>query len=79
VLTELQLSVQFSDESHLRRLCEQKAVSILNASYAERVTLHLQLKADDAKAFESMVFDLLRGDVQKIKMSDEEQNTTQAP
>jgi uncharacterized YigZ family protein len=70
VLTELQFSVQFSDESNLRHLCEQKAVSILNASYAERVTLHLQLKADDAKAFESMVFDLLRGDVEKIELKE---------
>ncbi len=45
----------------------QKGVTILNASYAERAVLHMQLKANDADEFERLAFDLLRGDVLKLK------------
>ena len=66
-LIKLNLAVQFSDESSLRRLCEQKGVKIISTSYTERAILHLQLKADAAEEFERFAFDLLRGDVIKIK------------
>lgn len=70
ILTELSLSVQFSDESNLRRLCEQKGVTILNVSYTDRTALRLQLKASDAEEFERLAFDLLRGDVLQNKFAD---------
>lgn len=72
VLSELRLAVQFSDESSLRRLCEQKSVCVLDVSYAERVVLHLQLKASEAQDFERCVFDLLRGALQKLPIPEEE-------
>lgn len=68
VLTELRFAVQFADESSLRRLCEQQGVCVLDASYAERVLLHLRLKTSEAERFERSVFDLLRGDVQKLEL-----------
>lgn len=71
VLTERHFSVQFSDESSLRRLCEQKGVCVLDASYTERVVLHLQLKASEAQDFERSVFDLLRGALQKLPIPEE--------
>lgn len=70
VLTELCLTVQFSDESSLRRLCEQKGVNILNINYADRAILHLQVKASDAEEFERAAFDLLRGDMLKVIRND---------
>ncbi len=70
ILTELCLTVQFSDESSFRRLCEQKGVSILNVSYTDRAILHVQVKANDAEEFERAAFSLLRGDVQKIDIYD---------
>jgi len=71
ILIELQLTVQFSDESKLRRLCEQKGAKIINTSYTERAILQLQLKADVAEEFERLAFDLLRGDVIKLKAANE--------
>ncbi len=70
ILTELCLTVQFADESSLRRLCEQKGVSILNVNYADRATLHMRLKANEADEFQRLAFDLLRGDVHTIDLAD---------
>lgn len=67
ILTELNLAVQFSDESSLRRLCVQHGVSILNVSYTDRAVLLLQLKVSDAEEFERAAFDLLRGDLLRLK------------
>lgn len=67
ILTELNLAVQFSDESSLRRLCVQHGVSILNVSYTDRAVLRLQLKVSDAEEFERAAFDLLRGDLLRLK------------
>jgi uncharacterized YigZ family protein len=69
VLAELCLSVQFSDESSMRRLCEQKGVSIQNVNYNDRAVLHLQLKASDEEEFERLAFDLLRGNIHKLAFS----------
>lgn len=63
ILTDMYLSVQFSDESSLRRLCEQKGVKVLRISYAERAVLQLQLKTDAVNEFERCALDLLRGDL----------------
>lgn len=63
ILTEIHLSVQFSDESTLRRLCEQKGAKVLHISYTERAVLHLQLKADAVDAFERCALDAMRGDL----------------
>lgn len=66
ILTELNLAIQFANESSFRRLCEQKNVSILDVSYTDRAVLRLQLKLSDAEEFERLAFDLLRGDLQNL-------------
>lgn len=66
-MTELFISVQFADESDLRRLCEQQAVTVLDVSYAERAVLRLKLKASQAAEFESDAANLLRGNLQKLR------------
>ncbi|MBG6072696.1 MULTISPECIES: YigZ family protein [unclassified Polaromonas] len=53
--------LQFADESSLRRLCEQQQVTVLDAAYAEVVTLVLRMKASQAEAFEEAACNLLRG------------------
>jgi uncharacterized YigZ family protein len=70
ILTELCLSVQFSDESNFRRLCDQQDVNILNVSYTDRAILHVQLKASHAEKFQLAAYDLLRGDVFEHKPLD---------
>lgn len=72
IFVELHFAVQFSAESSLRRLCEQKGARILNTSYTERAILRLQLKAEIAEEFEGLAFDLLRGDVIKLTTSSAE-------
>ncbi len=69
ILSELHISVQFSDESTLRRLCEQKGVKVLQTRYTDRAILLLQLKAEEAEAFERSALDLLRGNLLKINTS----------
>ncbi|PRC94166.1 IMPACT family protein [Solimicrobium silvestre] len=59
-------TVQFSDESHLRRLCEQFAVTVQAVDYAELVTLHLQIKLSQAALFEQAAFDALRGALKNV-------------
>lgn len=56
--------LQFADESSLRRLCEQQQVTVLDAAYAEAVTLVLRMKASQAEAFEASARNLLRGALQ---------------
>lgn len=63
ILTEIHLSVQFSDESTLRRLCEQKGAKVLHINYTERAVLQLQLKADAVDEFERCALDAMRGDL----------------
>ena len=59
-------AVQFPDESQLRRLCEQHAVRVAGADYADLVTLHLEMKLRSAAEFEQKAFDLLRGALQNV-------------
>ena len=56
--------LQFADESSLRRLCEQQQVTVLNATYAEAVTLVLRMKVSQADVFEETARSLLRGALQ---------------
>lgn len=56
--------LQFADESSLRRLCEQEQVTVLDAAYADAVTLLLRMKASQAEAFEASARNLLRGALQ---------------
>lgn len=53
--------LQFADESGLRRLCEQHQVAVLDAVYAEAVTLVLRMKQRQAGEFEEAARNLLRG------------------
>jgi uncharacterized YigZ family protein len=66
ILSEAHFAVEFSDESSLRRLCEQEGVSIIEVSYAEKATLHVRMKASQSGKFEAAAFDLLRGNLQKL-------------
>ncbi|QJQ06515.1 YigZ family protein [Undibacterium piscinae] len=67
ILSEAHFAVEFSDESSLRRLCEQEGVSIIEVNYAEKATLHVRMKASQASKFEDTAFDLLRGNLQKLE------------
>ena len=53
--------LQFADESSLRRLCEQHEVTVLDAIYAEAVTLVLRMNVRQADSFEETARNLLRG------------------
>ncbi|MEO7954100.1 MAG: YigZ family protein [Polaromonas sp.] len=58
---ERRCELQFADESGLRRLCEQHEVTVLDAVYAEAVTLVLRMKQRQADEFEQAARNLLRG------------------
>lgn len=64
---DMRFSVQFADESQLRRYCEQEAVTVINTHYEERVILHLRMKLSQSEKFEREAFDLLRGKLQKVQ------------
>jgi len=66
VLSEIQLSVNFSDESSLRRLCENHLGQILDAQYNDRAILNIQLKASEIERFYEEAHNLLRGDIQRL-------------
>ncbi len=51
----------FADESSLRRLCEQQGITVLDAVYAEAVTLVLRMKQRQVDEFEEAARNLLRG------------------
>lgn len=59
-------SVQFSDESSLRRLCEQHGVTVQDANYGVTVILHLEMKQSYANEFEKIVFNTLRGALKNV-------------
>jgi uncharacterized YigZ family protein len=67
IQVEMIFSVQFADESSLRRHCEQRGVSVIDTYYDERAVLRLVVKVSEADKFEREVFDLLRGNLQKMK------------
>lgn len=63
-MCERRFSLQFADESALRRYCEQHEVSVSDAHYGDTVTLTLKMKVSQADAFVREAFDLLRGALQ---------------
>lgn len=65
-LCERSFVIQFSDESQLRRLCEQFDVVVPRVEYAEMVILHLTMKLRIAVEFERVAFDLLRGSLRNL-------------
>ncbi|MFZ6748692.1 IMPACT family protein [Undibacterium sp. Ren11W] len=67
---EVLFSVQFADESSLRRYCEQAGVSVIDTRYEDRAILRLLVKLTQSEKFEREVFDLLRGNLQKLKHSE---------
>lgn len=67
IQVEMFFSVQFADESSLRRHCEQRGVSVIDTHYDERAVLRLVVKVSESEKFEREVFDLLRGNLQKLK------------
>ncbi|MFA9275612.1 MAG: YigZ family protein [Candidatus Aquirickettsiella gammari] len=66
VLSEIQLAVNFADESQLRRVCEHYQASILHADYAERAVLTIKLKANQVDALIQEAFNLLRGNLERL-------------
>lgn len=71
--------VQFSDESQLRRLCDQFAVQVLEVSYTDVVTMQLQMKSSLASEFEHAAIDLLRGSLRNVTLPAVEQNDLNKP
>lgn len=66
VLSEIQLAVNFADESQLRRVCEHYQANILHADYAERAVLTIKLKANQVDALYQEAFNLLRGNLERL-------------
>lgn len=69
ILCERQYRIQFSDESSIRRLCEQLSVQILNADYGDKVTLNLRLPLNQVNAFHDQAFNLLKGALEQCDSS----------
>ena len=67
LMCERRFILSFADESNLRRLLEQEGASVIDASYADAVTLTARLKASQADALCLQANDLLRGNVQVMK------------
>lgn len=63
-MCERRFVLPFAEESTLRRYCEQGGVAVLDAQYADAVTLSLKMKASQAQAFCRGAVDLLRGALQ---------------
>lgn len=66
VLSEIQLAVNFADESQLRRVCDHYQASVLHAVYAERAVLTIKLKANQVDALYQEAFNLLRGNLERL-------------
>jgi uncharacterized YigZ family protein len=66
ILCEAKFVVDFSDESTIRRLCEQRAIVVVGVQYTEQALIHLKMKVTQAQEFEEVAFNLLRGNFQKL-------------
>jgi len=66
VMCQRSFAVAFSDESQLRRLCEQFAVQIRGTEYSDAVVMHVQMPLHIASEFERVGFDLLRGSLRNV-------------
>ena len=65
-LCQRSFAVAFSDESQLRRLCDQFAVQIGEVEYTDAVVVHMQMPLDIAAEFERVGFNLLRGSLRNV-------------
>lgn len=66
VLSEIQLAVNFADESSLRRLCDSYSAHILEVSYGDKAIVKIKLKATEVERFYLEAFNLMRGDVKRL-------------
>jgi uncharacterized YigZ family protein len=66
VLSEIQLAVNFADESPLRRLCDTYSAHILEVNYSDKAIVKIKLKATEVERFYLDVFNLMRGDVERL-------------
>jgi uncharacterized YigZ family protein len=66
ILSELQLVVNFADESTLRRLCESYQANILQVDYAEQAILHIELKSNQIDDFYRDAHNLMRGSIRRL-------------
>lgn len=67
LMCERRFVLSFADESTLRRLLEQEGAAVIDATYADTVTLTARIKASQADAFCKQANDLLRGNLQVMK------------
>lgn len=67
LMCERRFILSFADESTLRRLLEQEGASVIDASYADAVTLTARIKASQADSLCLQSNDLLRGNLQVVK------------
>ncbi len=72
ILGELQLAVNFADESPLRRLCENYQATILEVNYAEQAILHIQLKSHQIEDFYRDAHNLMRGNIRRLSADEGE-------
>jgi uncharacterized YigZ family protein len=63
-MCERRFVLQFADESALRRHCEQSDAIVVDAQYADAVTLIVRMKTSQADGFCRDAIDLLRGALQ---------------
>ena len=66
VMCQRSFAIRFADESQVRRMCEQFAVTVVSVDYADLVTMHLRMTLRIAEEFEQTAFDLLRGSLQNV-------------
>jgi len=67
MMCERHFVLSFADESSMRRLLEQEGASVIDAVYADAVTLTARIKANQADALCLQANDLLRGNLQVLK------------
>jgi uncharacterized YigZ family protein len=61
ILSEARFAVEFADESHLRRLCEQRKAVIEAVNYADKAEISIKIKSTELASFTEEAFNLLRG------------------
>lgn len=63
VTCDARLAIKFADESTLRHLCQQFAVSVMDVRYVEQVIVHVRMKQASAADFQQTLRDALRGEL----------------
>ncbi|MBR7801523.1 IMPACT family protein [Undibacterium fentianense] len=75
VLSELKLALNFSDESLIRRLCDQYGATVLQVDYAEQAHLTIKLKANQTEQFFQEACNVLRGNLRRISSEESEERS----